>query len=113
MPPDQPHDKSAEFERLLVERDSAFFELRLYVIGLTARSIQAIENIKNICEQDLKGRYHLEVIDISQRPELAKQADVIAAPTLIKTLPPPLRRLIGDLSDRERVLVGLDLRPRP
>ena len=88
------------------------YGLRLYVAGMTPRSNRAIANIKQICEEHLKGRYALQVIDIYQQPVLAAGDQIIAVPTLIKKLPPPLRRLIGDLSDRERVLIGLDLQPR-
>lgn len=84
--------------------------LRLYIAGVSLRSSHAIANIKKICEEHLKGRYELEVIDIYQNPELAKSAQVIAAPTLIKSLPPPLRKFIGDLHDTERILIGLDLK---
>ncbi len=108
----KPADQSAEFERLLEQQEYARFVLRLYVTGLTRRSTQAINSIKDLCEEELQGRYELEVIDVSKRPDLAKEEDIIAAPTLVKKLPLPLRRLIGDLSDRQRVLVGLDLRPR-
>ena len=108
----QPADKSAEFERLLEAEKHARFVLRLYVTGLTARSTQAINSVKDLCEAELKGRYELEIIDVSKRPDLAKEENIIAAPTLVKKLPLPLRRLIGDLSDKERVLLGLDLRPR-
>ncbi len=87
------------------------YVLRLYVAGMTARSARAISNIKQICEEHLKGRYDLQVIDIYQQPVLAQGEQIIAVPTLIKKLPPPLRRIIGDLSDRERVLIGLDVRP--
>jgi circadian clock protein KaiB len=87
------------------------YVLRLYVTGLTPRSVRAITNIKEICEEHLKGRYDLQVIDIYQQPVLARGEQIIAVPTLIKKLPPPLRRIIGDLSDRERVLIGLDLKP--
>jgi circadian clock protein KaiB len=83
--------------------------LRLYVAGTTPQSTRAILNIQNICEEHLKGRYQLEVIDIYQRPQLAKDEQIIAVPTLVKRLPEPLRRLIGSFSDSERVLVGLDL----
>ena len=83
--------------------------LRLYVTGLTLRSSQAIARLQSVCEEFLQGRYDLEVIDIYQQPELARSAQLVAAPTLIKELPLPVRRLIGDLSDRRRVLVGLDL----
>ena len=78
---------------------------------MTSRSTRAIANIKEICEEHLKGRYDLRVIDIYQQPVLAKGEQIIAVPTLIKKLPPPLRRLIGDLSDRKRVLIGLDIKP--
>jgi circadian clock protein KaiB len=86
--------------------------LRLFVTGMTPRSTEAITAIKAICEHHLRGRYDLEVIDIYQHPELAKEAQIIAAPTLVKQLPEPLRRLIGNLSDTERVLMGLDLSAR-
>ncbi len=109
---EQPADKSAEFERLLEEEKHRRFVLRLYVTGLTKRSTQAINTVKDLCEQELQGRYELEIIDVSKRPDLAKEENIIAAPTLVKKLPLPLRRLIGDLSDKERVLMGLDLRPR-
>jgi circadian clock protein KaiB len=85
--------------------------LRLYVAGTTPRSMAAITNIKKICEENLDGRYVLEVIDLYQQPQLAAGHQIIAIPTLIKELPPPLRRIIGDLSDTEKVLVGLDLKP--
>ena len=89
------------------------YVLRLYVAGVTPRSVRAIENVKGVCETHLKGRYTLQVIDIYQQPALAKGDQIIAVPTLLKKLPVPLRTLIGDLSNVERVLVGLDLRPRP
>ena len=87
------------------------YVLRLYVTGSTARSSRAIRNLKAICEEHLQGRYQLEVIDIYQRPQLASDEQIVATPTLIRELPPPIRRLIGDLSETERVLLGLDLRP--
>lgn len=87
--------------------------LRLYVTGTTPRSTRAIENIRRVCEDHLKGRYELEVIDIYQNPDAAGEAQIIAAPTLIKTLPAPLRRVIGDLSDREKLLTGLNITPMP
>jgi circadian clock protein KaiB len=86
------------------------YVLRLYVAGQTPKSVRAITNIKKICEENLKGQYELEVIDLYQQPQLAVGEQIIALPTLIKKLPPPLRRVIGDMSDTERVLVGLDLR---
>jgi len=85
------------------------YVLRLYVTGTTHRSAQAIMNIQKICEELLKGRYELEVIDIYQQPVLAAGERIIAAPTLIKKLPLPLRRFIGDMTDTERIIVGLDL----
>jgi circadian clock protein KaiB len=112
MSQDRPDDMSEIFEHLLDDQKIKQYVLRLFVAGLTARSIQAIDTIKNICEEELKGRCTLEVVDLSKEPELAKQEDIIAAPTLIKNLPLPLRRLIGDLSNKERVLIGLDLRPK-
>lgn len=89
------------------------YVLRLFVSGATLRSSNAIANLKAICERELADRYQLEVIDVYQQPELARAEELVAVPTLIKTLPLPIRRLIGDLSDEEKVLVGLDLRPRP
>ena len=83
--------------------------LRLYVTGMTSRSSRAVGNLKAICEEYLEGRYDLEVIDIYQQPVLTKGEQIIAAPTLIKKLPLPMRRIIGDMSNRERVLLGLDL----
>ena len=88
------------------------YVLRLYVAGTTSRSIRAVANIKEICESSLKNRYDLEVIDIYQQPVLLKGEQIIAAPTLVKQLPLPLRKFIGDMSDTERILVGLDLRPK-
>lgn len=84
--------------------------LRLYVTGQTPRSILAIENLKRICENELNGEYEMVVIDVLERPKLAEEDRIIATPTLIKSLPPPLRRVIGDLSDTEKVLLGLDLK---
>lgn len=88
------------------------YVLRLYVAGSTPQSSRAIENMAQLCEEHLKGSYDLEVIDLYQHPSLARGEQIIAVPTLIKELPLPLRRLIGDLSDTQRVLVGLDLVPR-
>jgi circadian clock protein KaiB len=85
------------------------YVLRLYVTGMTTRSAQAIRNLQAICAEHLAGRYDLEVIDIYQQPVLTKGDQIIAAPTLIKKLPLPMRRLVGDMSNRERVLLGLDL----
>ena len=104
---------TAEFERRLETPDETRYTLRLYVTGMTPRSQRAIENIKAISEEHLAGRYDLEIIDIYQHPTLADGDQIIAAPTLIKVLPAPLRRLVGDLSNTERILLGLDLRPIP
>ncbi|MCL5743380.1 MAG: circadian clock KaiB family protein [Acidobacteria bacterium] len=105
-------DDFAAFERALDETPQAdSYVLRLYVTGSTPRSIRAIENIRAICEDKLHGRYDLEVIDLYQHPELARSNQIVVAPTLVKTLPRPVRKLIGDLSDRDRVLAGLDIRP--
>ena len=90
----------------------AKYVLRLYIAGASLRSSRAVENIKRICEEHLKGRYELEVIDIYQNPMLAQGDQIIAVPTLIKKLPPPLRKFIGDLTDTEKILVGLDLKPK-
>jgi circadian clock protein KaiB len=88
------------------------YVLRLYVTGSTPRSMRAIENIRRICAADLEGRYELAVIDIYQNPEAAREQQIIAAPTLLRVVPTPLRRIIGDLSDRDKVLAGLDVRPK-
>ncbi len=96
----------------LTGSNSQNYVLRLYITGLTPRSTRAIENIREICDKHLKGRYELEIVDLYQNPQLAQGEQIIAAPTLIKKLPAPLRRLVGDLSDTERVLLGLDLRPK-
>ena len=88
------------------------YTLRLYVAGMTSRSARAVENVRSFCEKHLEGRYDLQVIDVYQQPSLARSEQLIAAPTLIKKLPLPLRRLIGDMSNEDRVLVGLDLVPR-
>lgn len=85
------------------------YVLRLYVTGQTPRSLQSIENLQRLCEKHLPGRFSLEVIDIYQQPALAAEGQIIAAPTLIKAMPPPLRRLVGDFSDANRVVLGLDL----
>jgi len=104
-------DATERFERALRELDERRYLLRLYVVGATAASQRAIANLREICERELAGRYELEVIDIYQQPSLAEGEQIIAAPTLIKELPPPVRQLVGDMSDRDHVLLGLDLRP--
>ncbi len=99
------------FEQALKDAKDEKFLLKLYVAGATPKSTQAIVNIKKICEEHLKGRYELEVIDVYQQPTLAQGEQIIAAPTLVKKLPPPLRKFIGSMADVERILVGLDLKP--
>jgi circadian clock protein KaiB len=89
-----------------------FFDLRLYIAGQTARSLAALANLQRICDEHLEGRYRVEVIDLLERPQLARGDQIFALPTLVRKLPEPIRRLVGDLSDTERALVGLDLRPR-
>lgn len=88
------------------------YELRLYLAGQTPRSLQAFTNLKKICEEHLAGRYRIEVIDLLQNPQLARGDQILALPTLVRKLPAPVRKIIGDLSNTDRVLVGLDLRPR-
>jgi circadian clock protein KaiB len=88
---------------------TAEYQLRLYVAGHTARSIAAIANLKRICDEHLEGRYAIEVVDLIEKPELAKRDDILAIPTLVRRLPPPLKKIIGDLSSEDRVLVGLDI----
>ena len=102
-------DTTQEYEKALA-RGRGPYVLRLYVTGMTARSTAAFASIKAICEKHLHGRYDLEVIDIYQQPSLARDEQIIAAPTLIKRLPLPQRRLVGSLSEEDRVLSGLDLR---
>ncbi len=88
------------------------YKLRLFITGSTPRSTRAIENMRRICQEHLKGRYDLEVIDVYQSPEATRELQIVATPTLVKILPEPLRRIIGDLSDKERVLAGLNLTAR-
>jgi circadian clock protein KaiB len=87
------------------------WEMRLYVAGQTSKSIAAFANLKKICEEHLTGRYRIEIIDLLKTPQLAKDDQIFALPTLIRKLPPPLKKIIGDLSNQEKVLVGLDIRP--
>jgi circadian clock protein KaiB len=89
-----------------------FFELRLYVAGQTSKSIEAFANLKKICEENLQGKCSIEVIDLLKNPQLAKGDQILAIPTLVRKLPQPIKKIIGDLSNTERVLVGLDIRPR-
>jgi circadian clock protein KaiB len=87
------------------------FLLKLYVAGKSTRAETAISNLRQLCENELRGQYELEIIDVLERPDLAEDARILATPTLIKQLPPPLRRVIGDLSDREKLLLGLEVKP--
>ena len=100
---------TAAFEKALAQTGAGRYALTLYVTGTSRRSIQAIEAIKTLCEQYLPGRYELEVVDLYQQPQKAKDDQIFAAPTLIKKLPPPYRRLIGDLTQPDRVLIALNL----
>ena len=88
------------------------WELRLYTAGQSPKSLAALSNLKRVCEEHLAGRYSIEVVDLLKNPRLAKDDQIVAIPTLVRKLPEPLRRLVGDLSDTERTLVGLQLRPR-
>jgi circadian clock protein KaiB len=100
----------AALEKAAAKKPTERYVLRLYIAGLTPRSTKAIQNIRKICEEHLEGRYDLQVVDIYQQPVLAEGEQIIAAPTLIKLLPLPLRRFIGDMSNTERILIGMDLR---
>jgi circadian clock protein KaiB len=95
------------------DQSAEHYTLQLFITGSTPRSTRAIDNLHRICEQNLKGRYQLEVIDVYQNPEATQELQIVATPTLVKILPTPLRRIIGDLSDKERVLAGLNLTPIP
>jgi circadian clock protein KaiB len=110
---DDQDDTTREFESAIKSPIQELYVLHLYVAGMNSKSLQAVENVKRICEEYLPGRYQLEVIDIYQQPILARDGQIVAAPTLIKELPLPLRKLIGSMSDTERVLVGLDVHAGP
>lgn len=99
--------------RTAAPRPEKLWQLRLYVAGSTPRSLTAFANLKRICETHLRNRYRIEVIDLAAQPQLSKGDQIFAIPTLVRKLPVPVRKIIGDLSDTERVLVGLDLRPEP
>jgi circadian clock protein KaiB len=106
---DEPNSATERFEQALKEMSAEKYVLRLYVAGMSPRSLEAIENIKRICDENMPGRYELEVVDLYQQPIFAKDGQIVAAPTLIKELPPPLKKLVGNLSNTEKTLVGLDL----
>jgi circadian clock protein KaiB len=95
-----------------VEFDAEYYQLRLYVAGQTAKSLAAVTNLKRVCEDHLAGRYEISVIDLLQNPQLAASDQILAIPTLVRRLPEPLKRIIGDLSNLQKVLVGLDIQPR-
>lgn len=103
---------TAAFETAASRASEERYVLKLYIAGTTPASSRSVENLRAICEEHLKGRYELLVVDVFQQPALAKNAQIIAVPTLIKQLPAPIRRIVGDLSNEQRVLVGLDLKPK-
>jgi circadian clock protein KaiB len=107
------HNGVIETAAMPVVPDDANYELRLYVAGQTPKSLTAFANLKKICEEHLAGRYRIEIIDLLEQPQLAAGDQILAIPTLVRQLPSPLKKIIGDLSNTERVLVGLDLRPAP
>lgn len=98
--------------RSRAEKKTETWNLRLYVAGQTPRAIKALRNLQRLCEEHLAGKYHIEVIDLLKSPRLARGDQIVAVPTLVRKLPEPVRKIIGDLSDSEKVLVGLDLRER-
>jgi circadian clock protein KaiB len=112
MGPKKVKDSTEEFEKALALKGDQKYILRLYVTGTTPKSAVAIRNIRKLCDEHLKGAYDLEVIDIYQQPVLAKGEQIIAIPTLLKRLPLPLRRFIGDMSNTEQILLGLDFRAK-
>ncbi len=105
-------DKTSKKNTVKSSTREPLWDLRLYVAGRTPKSVAAFTNLQKLCEEHLAGRYDLEIVDVYQQPVLAKDEQILAAPTLIKKLPLPLRRIIGDMSNKDRVLLGLDLRPR-
>jgi circadian clock protein KaiB len=106
---EQTDRKKAPSRERAVSSSKQKYSLRLYVTGQTPRSLRSIENLRSLCDKHLKDRYDLQIIDIYQQPSLAKEMQILAAPTLVKALPLPLRRLVGDFSDQNRVVLGLDL----
>lgn len=99
-------------ENKQAKAEKEVWDLRLYIAGQTPKSVTAFSNLKRICEEHLKGKYRIEIVDLVENPKLAAGDQIIAVPTLVRKLPPPIRKIIGDLSNEERVLVGLDLIPR-
>jgi circadian clock protein KaiB len=96
----------------MAKKETNKWILKLYIAGLTPRSNRALENLKKICEENVSGNYSIEVIDLSKNPQLAESDQIIAVPTLVRKLPEPVRKIIGDLSDKEQVLVGLNIVPK-
>ena len=116
IPPDQRRQKKmkkspAKKSRLTKNTGSDFWELRLYIAGQSPNSLAAIANLKKICEGELQGKYRIQVIDLLEKPQLAKGDQIIAIPTLVRRLPPPVKKIIGNLSKADRAMVGLDLQP--
>src|SRR6186997_2076256 len=109
MPDEIPNETPSE---MAVEVPKEMFDLRLYVAGQTPKAIRAFSNLRKICDEHLEGRYRIEVIDLLENPTLGQGDQILALPTLVRRLPHPIKKIIGDLSNTERVLVGLDLRPR-
>jgi circadian clock protein KaiB len=102
--------KKKALKKKVLKKNVPQYELRLYIAGKTARALSAIENLEEICEEHLKGKYKIEVIDLLVSPQLAKGDQIFAIPTLVRNLPTPIKKIIGDLSDKERVLVGLNIK---
>lgn len=107
----KPSPKKAEKKPLQNESDNEKWELRLYVAGQTPKSIRAFANLKKFCEEHVSGKYSIEIIDLLKNPKLARGDQIVAIPTLVRKVPQPIRKIIGDLSNTERVIVGLDIRP--
>jgi circadian clock protein KaiB len=110
--PEQKKSAAEEFEEALSQKDNRKYLLRLFVTGITPRSLEAIEKVRNLCEDHLRGRYELEVIDLYKDPKAAGENQVVAAPTLVKLLPTPVRKFIGNITE-EKLLAGLEIRVNP
>lgn len=106
------HSKTTQPKTRRIDKSAVPWDLRLYVAGQTPRCLAAFANLRELCERHLAGKYRIEIIDLLQNPQLSRGDQILAIPTLVRRLPTPVRRIIGDLSNEERVLVGLDLRPR-
>lgn len=103
-------NKINEFKGAIKNKKDEKYVLRLFVAGINPKSIKAIDNLRKVCDENMEGKYELEIIDIYQQPIFAKEGQIVAAPTLIKELPLPIRRFVGDLSDKKKLLIGLDIR---